>query len=131
MFLEQNMNNERKSGRVGDRSRAAFVVDVVALATGVPAAEIRAKTRCNARASRARQIAMYLTYVAWSWPMKRIGAAFGRDRTTAGYACKLIEDMRDDAGFDARLARLEELLREALAPGALKLLSPNLAEMAA
>lgn len=137
MILEQNANNlphmrtKRRDARSEDQSRAGFVIDLVALATGVSAADIRAATRCNARAARARQIAMYLAYVSWSWPMTRIGGAFGRDRTTAGYACRIIEDMRDDAAFDSWLERLEEVLRGAPEPRAMKLLSPDLSEMAA
>ena len=113
-----------------DESRAAFVMDLVALATGVPAAHIRSPTRNHARAARARQIAMYLAYVAWQWPLARIGGAFGRDRTTAGYACRLVEDLRDDRQFDIKLERLEACLKNAPEPLDVKLLSPNLLEMA-
>ena len=141
MSLEQNMNKRASEGRAAartarlrqagkDRAKVAFIIDLVALATGVPAAQIACSTRCNARAARARQVAMYLAYVAWAWPLARIGEAFERDRTTAGYACKLVEDMRDDAAFDARLDRLETCLRAAPEPADVKLLSPNLVEMA-
>ncbi len=144
MTLEQKVNNMvplAMSGRAAartarlrqaalDKARAAFVIDLVALATGVPAAELRCETRSNARAARARQIAMYMAYVAWAWPLARIGEAFDRDRTTVGYACRLIEDMRDDPDFDARLERLETCLKAAPEPADVKLLSPNLVEMA-
>ena len=33
--------------------------------------------------------------------MSEIGAAFGRDRTTVGHACNVVEDRRDDAAFEA------------------------------
>jgi len=39
-----------------------------------------------------------------------VGRFFGRDRTTVSYACALIEDMRDDAEFDAEVGRLERRL---------------------
>ena len=104
-----------------DRSRARFVIDLVAMATGVSAPDILSGTRCHARAARARQVAMYLTYVAYSWPLARIGRAFGRDRTTAGYACRLIEDLRDDRAFDARLCELEACLASAPDPQAVNL----------
>ncbi|MDI7775410.1 helix-turn-helix domain-containing protein [Asticcacaulis sp. EMRT-3] len=113
----------------GDEERALFVMELVALATGVPAHQIACETRNHARAARARQIAMYLSYVAWQWPLARVGRAFGRDRTTAGHACRLIEDLRDDALFDARLERLEACLQNAPEPKDVKLLSPNLLEM--
>ncbi len=139
MKLEQIVNKMaggRAAARVArerqaaqDRARAGFVIDLVAMSTGVPAAQIHAPTRHNARAARARQIAMYMAYVAYGWPLARIGEAFSRDRTTAGYACRLIEDMRDDPAFDARLERLETCLKSAPEPSGVKLLAPNLIEM--
>jgi chromosomal replication initiation ATPase DnaA len=104
-----------------DRSRAQFIIDLVAMATGVAVPDILSDTRNHMRAARARQIAMYLAYVAYSWPLARIGRAFGRDRTTAGYACRLIEDLRDDRAFDARLNELEACLNRAPAPLAVDL----------
>lgn len=99
-----------------DRFAAAFVTSLVAMTTGVPAGEIAAVTRARAPAARARQIAMYLAHVGFSWPLARVAAAFGRDRTTASHACHRIEDLRDDAVFDARLAAMEACLREAPTP---------------
>jgi chromosomal replication initiation ATPase DnaA len=99
-----------------DRIRARFIIDLVAMATGVCASDILSHTRNHAGAARARQMAMYLSYVAYSWPLARIGRAFGRDRTTAGYACRLIEDLRDNRAFDARLSELEACLNSAPDP---------------
>jgi chromosomal replication initiation ATPase DnaA len=104
-----------------DRARARFVIDLVAMATGVSAGGIACATRSHAGAARARQMAMYLSYVAYSWPLARIGRAFDRDRTTAGYACRLIEDLRDDRAFDARLNELEACLSDAPAPSVVNL----------
>lgn len=95
----------------GDAARAGYVIDLVSLITGVPVADIRATDRRDARTSRARQLAMYLTYVAWQWPLYRIGAVFGRDRTTVGYACRRIEDLRDNRDVDATLDWLEACLQ--------------------
>jgi chromosomal replication initiation ATPase DnaA len=104
-----------------DRARAQFIIDLVAMATGVTTADIISHTRNHMRAARARQMAMYLAYVAYSWPLARVGRAFGRDRTTAGYACRLIEDLRDDRAFDVRLNELEACLSSAPAPHAVDL----------
>jgi hypothetical protein len=104
-----------------DVARAQFIIDLVAMATGVAVRDILSDTRNHMRAARARQMAMYLAYVAYSWPLARIGRAFGRDRTTAGYACRLIEDLRDDRAFDARLNELEACLNSAPAPQAVDL----------
>lgn len=101
-----------------DHGVAALVIDLVALATNTPRTEIGAFDRRGRSAVRARQIAMYLTYVIFQWSLERVGAAFGRDRSTAGHACRLVEDMRDDQGFDAMLDRLEACLRlSPYAPG--------------
>jgi len=99
-----------------DRLAAAFVTSLVAMETGVPAREIAAPTRARAPAALARQMAMYLAHVSYAWPMSRVATAFGRDRTTASHACHKIEDMRDDAAFDARISAMEACLREAPEP---------------
>ncbi len=134
MIIEQKVNKwagtKARQDNRADVSRAAFIMDLVAMATGIPAAQIACRTRNHARAARARQVAMYLAYIAYGWPLARVGTAFARDRTTAGHACRLIEEMRDDAAFDARLEALETCLRAAPDPQAVKLLSPNLLEMA-
>ncbi len=133
-MLEQIMNKKSGNARPdtnADLSRAGFIMDLVALATGVPAAQIRSPTRNHARAARARQIAMYLAYVIHQWTLVRVGAAFDRDRTTAAHACRLIEDLRDDDSFDREIERLEDCLRRAPDPvgrsqSAADLLNPNL-----
>lgn len=99
-----------------DRRAAALVTSVVAFATGVPAREIASPTRARAPAALARQIAMYMAHVVYAWPMSRVAVAFGRDRTTASHACHRIEDMRDDPAFDAKIAAMEECLRQAPEP---------------
>jgi len=105
-------------GVPGDHVAAALVIDLVALATDTPRVEIGAFDRRGRGAVRARQIAMYLAYVIFQWPLARVGAAFGRDRTTAGHACRQVEDMRDDHAFDALVEKLEACLRlSPCAPG--------------
>ncbi|MEX2129772.1 MAG: helix-turn-helix domain-containing protein [Xanthobacteraceae bacterium] len=73
----------------------------------VPLADITAKTRRSRRASRARHVAIYLAHVALGLPLGAVAAEFRRDRTTAEYACRVVEDARDDPAFDAALAGLE------------------------
>jgi len=102
-----------------DRAAAAFVTSMVSMATGVSPREIAARTRATAKAARARQMAMYLAHVGYAWPMARVAAAFGRDRTTASHACHRIEDLRDDAAFDTQLSAMESCLRQAPEPWAL------------
>ena len=103
----------------GDHGAASLVTDLVALATDLPRGEIGGggKTRGEG-VTRARHMAMYLAYVIFQWPLERVGAAFGRDRTTAGHACRQVEDLRDDRAFDDMMERLESCLRMSpCAPG--------------
>ena len=99
-----------------DHAKALFVIDVVSHATGILPTEILSASRNNAKAARARQIAMYLAYITYQWPLARIGTAFRRDRTTAGHACRLVEDLRDDRAFDRELDRMEACLKNAPEP---------------
>lgn len=109
--LDLSLDRQGKANR--DRLRAAFVTSLVAMTTGVCPAQIQSRTRNKAEAARARQIAMYLSHVSFEWPLARVGAAFGRDRTTASHACHKVEDLRDDADFDANLNAMEACLRNA------------------
>ncbi len=94
-----------------DRAKAAFVVHLVALATGVPPKEIMQEGRSRAQAARARGLAVYLIHVGFSVPLMRVAAAFGRDRTTVGQAVRRVEDWREDPAFDLALAQLEACLQ--------------------
>ena len=96
-----------------DRLTVAFVTHLVAMATDVSPGDIVAVKRHSHAAVRARQIAIYLTHVSFHWPLARVAFAFGRDRTTCGYACHKVEDLREDIAFDAHLAALEGCLRQA------------------
>lgn len=96
-----------------DRVVAAFVTHAVALATGVSPAEIASNGRRSKAAARARQIAIYLAHVNFNWPLIRVAFAFDRDRTTCGHACHRIEDLREDAAFDARMLALEACVKQA------------------
>lgn len=107
---------ERSKGR--DAARAQLAMQTVAYAMAVPAQEIDARTRGSSRAALARQVAIYLTHVAFEMSLARTALAFGRDRSTAAYACHRVEDRRDDPDFDSFLETLEACLRAAPAPAA-------------
>ena len=85
--------------------------ETVARAYNVPLAELRAPTRRKAIVAEARQVAMYLSHVGFGMTLASVGRYFGRDRTTAAYACRRIEDRRDDSKFDHLLDRLEHVIR--------------------
>lgn len=63
-----------------------------------------------------RQIAMYVCHVVLQLSLSDIGAAFGRDRTTVGHACNVVEDRRDDASFDAFVASIERVVLSVFGP---------------
>lgn len=96
-----------------DRLTAAFITHAVALATGVSPSDIASAKRTSKAAARARQIAIYLAHVNFNWPLIRVAFAFNRDRSTCGYACTRIEDMRENADFDARMSVLEACIKQA------------------
>lgn len=96
-----------------DRLTAAFITHAVALATGVSPTDIASAKRTSKAAARARQIAIYLAHVNFNWPLIRVAFAFNRDRTTCGHACHRIEDMRENAAFDARMSVLEACIKQA------------------
>ncbi|MFP5075757.1 helix-turn-helix domain-containing protein [Rhizobium sp. YIM 134829] len=65
-----------------------------------------------------RQIAMYLCHVVLQLSLTEIGAAFGRDRTTAGHACNVVEDRRDDPAFDDFVSAVERVVSAVFGAGA-------------
>jgi chromosomal replication initiation ATPase DnaA len=82
----------------------------VASAFGIPLATLQAPSRGSAPVAFARQSAMYLAHVALGLSYTDVGRAFGRDRTTAAHACRLVESRRDDPRLDAMLGSLEQAL---------------------
>ncbi len=120
------MNSSRKGTKTGRSPEEAAVLlkgDIRALAMqrqieksvsnafSVPKRELRARTRRKAHTAFARQVAMYLAHVGCGLNYSEVGRLFGRDRTTAAHACKLIEDRRDDPGLDLSLDHLERAVR--------------------
>lgn len=96
---------------VAPRAACALAARLAASASGIVVTEIAADTRRSARTASARQIGMYLAHTVFGLSLKTVGVYFGRDRTTAAHACRLVEDRRDDRVFDEELAELEDLLR--------------------
>ena len=91
-----------------------LVAACVAADFGLAAAALETGLRGSQRAAHARQIAMYLAHVGFGLSFEAIGHAFGRDRTTIAYACRVVEDARDDIWFDCRVATLELMCRAAI-----------------
>ncbi|MBN9444923.1 MAG: chromosomal replication initiator DnaA [Bosea sp.] len=89
---------------------ARLAESAVAAAAGVASPAIRARSRGRKPVANARQRAMYLAHVTFGLSLTRVGACFGRDRTTVRHACALVEDSRDDPRCELGLDMLEEAL---------------------
>lgn len=98
------------------QQRDPFPIDIlsrkVARSFRVRRASIFASDRCSARESLARHSAMYLMHVVFGCSYTDIAARFQRHRTSVLYACRKVEDRRDDQAFDARISRLERTLHD-------------------
>ncbi|MDN2583613.1 helix-turn-helix domain-containing protein [Aquibium sp. ELW1220] len=90
------------------------VIDITAALFNVSGRELRQAGRTSTSVSRVRQIAMYVSHVVMGLSMSEVGRGFARERTTVLHACHLIEDMRDDADFDAIVALTERVAGAAL-----------------
>lgn len=90
---------------------------VVCAMFAVPRHELSAARRGRARVAFARQVAMYLAHVGLGLNLTRVGALFGRDRTTVAHGCAVVEDKREDPAFDRALCIVESVLRAALVRG--------------
>ena len=77
----------------------------------LPEGAARRRPRCHMR-----QIAMYISHVVLSVPYQTVATAFGRDRTTVIHACSVVEDRRDDAGYDRFVEQCERCIEAVFAP---------------
>jgi chromosomal replication initiation ATPase DnaA len=110
---------EGREGRAGLARRAFRMRDVprtpaerrvfeaVEAAFDIGRRDLRAATRGRCEISFARQTGMYLARVVLGMTLLQAARLFGRDRTTASHACRVIEDLRDDPAFDALLSAME------------------------
>jgi hypothetical protein len=93
------------------------MIDIAAALFNVSGRDLRRPGRSSFGVSRVRQIAMYVTHVVLGLSMHEVGRGFARDRTTVLHACHLVEDMRDDADFDAIVVMTEKVARAAFRRG--------------
>jgi chromosomal replication initiation ATPase DnaA len=106
-FTDRTVSTEARAlpGRIDAEGRGAIAL--AALAYSIEPEDIFAPTRLRARVAIARQVAMYVSHVTLGLSLAAVGRRFGRDRTTAAHACRLVEDLRDDVRFDYALSHLE------------------------
>jgi chromosomal replication initiation ATPase DnaA len=111
MTLLEHSHKPRRRRRPRVRFEIAhpcrLMEQAVATTFAIPADELRAASRRTAGAAFARQSAMYLAHVAMGLSLSVVGRVFRRHRTTAAYACQLVERRRDDPDVDRLLAMLE------------------------
>lgn len=88
----------------------ALVDELVARTFRVPCSALHAATRSRKSIAYARQIAMYLDHVCLSYPLRDVADHFRRDRTTVAYACRVIEDRREEEEVELLLNSLESAL---------------------
>lgn len=94
-------------------SEALQLLNMVSRELNLPVEVLLGPSR-RATVAHARQLAMYLCYVALGRRQATVGRLFARHPSTVSYACAKIEDMRDDAGFDDRVSRIEEAIAASL-----------------
>ena len=87
------------------------VLDLCSALFNVSGRDLRQTNRCSQGIARVRQIAMYLCNTTLGISLTEIGKAVCRDRTTVSHAVQLIEDLRDDAEFDAIMEQVERVAR--------------------
>lgn len=101
--LPQGLARPRDAGIDVAAALAAWVA-------GVDRVALFGASRGGAQVAAARQLAIYLAHVALGHDLRRLSAAFGRDRATLRHALRRIEDERDDPAFDRQLVGLEAIL---------------------
>ncbi|MBA3067729.1 MAG: chromosomal replication initiator DnaA [Hyphomonas sp.] len=102
-----------------DEDRAYLAAALVGFALGLKTQKILTGDRGSPVHARARHIAMHLAYAGLGMSLSRVAGGFGRDRSTAARACRLVEDYREDPDFDTWVDQLALGLRSvaACAPG--------------
>jgi uncharacterized Ntn-hydrolase superfamily protein len=88
-------------GFVEGQHAARVLASIVSSAFSVRPDAVRGPGRGGKTTAFARQVAMYLSHTHLGFSYTAAGALFGRDRTTAAYACRTVEEKREDAGVDA------------------------------
>ncbi|MQT12339.1 helix-turn-helix domain-containing protein [Segnochrobactrum spirostomi] len=98
-------------GRLGPDVLRRLLEATVAVTFGLAPGELVAPTRRTAPIAFARQVAIYSAHTVAGLSLNRAGRLFGRDRTTAAHACRVVEDRRDDPEVERRVAAVEAALR--------------------
>ncbi len=103
-------------GAASPQRTRGLIEEIVASVFDVDPEQLRRPTRGLARIALARQVAMYIAHIGFSFTLTEVGELFDRDRTTVAHACKQIEQRREDVDFDALLVLLEQIVRVVTVP---------------
>lgn len=90
-----------------DKDIIRTLASAAALCFGTTAEEIVSVNRGTPAAACARQAIYYTCRVALGWTLERIAEAFDRKHPSVISGLRAVEDRRDTAAFDARMAALE------------------------
>ena len=101
----QSVGNSRSN--LVPNADIGVVISVISSGFSTDPRKVLVPTRAKADIALTRQISMYVAHVALGLSLTEVGRKFGRDRTTAAHACRLVEDRRDDLQFDFLLDHLE------------------------
>ena len=94
-----------------DAARCQLAMQLAAHRFDASRTMMLARGRGSRRASVARQVAIYLAHVALGVPLGTTARQFRRHRSSAAFACRQVEDRRDEPAFDVALADLELAIR--------------------
>lgn len=108
---EPRLRRDREPDYAGLQS---IVSATVARTFDIPLDVLQGPSRGVARVALARQAAMYLLHVEGGIDYAMVGRFFGRDRTTVKHACAVVEDRRDDAGFDLLIENMRGIVEHYL-----------------
>jgi hypothetical protein len=89
---------------------ADLIATLVAPAFAVAPGDLVSARRGSAEIAFARQTAIYLARTKLGLSYAEAGAGFGRDRTTASHACRVVEERRENPRIDALLDCLERTI---------------------
>lgn len=87
-----------------------LIEQVVLRTFELPVRSLLSPRRGRANIAFARQVAIYIAHVHLGMTLTRAASLFGRDRTTAAYACRIVEDRRDQRLIDRKIESIEQAL---------------------
>lgn len=95
-------------------TKISIINELICREFGITIANLFKRTHGLAIHARCRNIALYLARTYLGLPLACVGKHYQRGRSTICAACQLIEDLRDDPVFDARIEYFEERIKDRL-----------------